>query len=213
MIRLGATFKNDHLPFIRCLYFIISVISLSLPSGIAAESSHNIPNSKDTVRTIHTLALTEKNRGAGIAGQPHFEFARLILKWTNAERKKIGVPALIISPLLSKVAQTHSNNQARAGLMAHNSAKFPKGWQTFGDRIKKLHFSGPAAYGENVFWTSAKLPLTPSGLNDYSRKVVQSWMSSPGHRRNILSLKFAYMGVGFSDGYVTQLFSSRESRN
>ncbi len=210
MIRLTSAIKNDHSSFVRCLCFILGIISLSFPGQLAAENSHN---PKEAISTKHALALTEKNRRAGIVGQPHLDFAKLILKWTNAERKKQRIPALIISPLLSKIAQTHSSNQAGAGLMAHNSAKFPIGWQTFGERIKKLHFAGPAAYGENVFWTSAKLPLTPSGRNDYSRKVVQAWMSSPGHRRNILSPKFTYMGVGFLDGYVTQLFSSKESKN
>ncbi len=210
MNRLTSAIKGDHSIFVQCLYFILSIISLSLPNPISAENSHNF---KETNWIKREFAATEKDRRVGVVGQSAPDFAKLILKWTNTERKKQRVPALMISPVLSKIAQTHSTNQAGVGLMAHDSAKFPIGWQTFGERIKKLHFPGPAAYGENVFWTSAKLPLTLSGRNDYSRKVVQAWMSSPGHRRNILSPKFSFMGIGFSNGYVTQLFSSKGSRN
>ncbi|MGC8660331.1 MAG: CAP domain-containing protein [Desulfomonilaceae bacterium] len=133
----------------------------------------------------------------------------LILKWTNRERSIRRIPLLKISGPLNKLAYAHSLNQARAGTMGHNSDKFPQGWRTFGQRIAKLHFSGPASYGENIFWSSAKLPSTIAGLDQYCRKVVQEWMDSPGHRKNILSVKFRLMGLGYCDGYMTQLFASQ----
>ncbi|MDE5753217.1 MAG: hypothetical protein K2H89_01530, partial [Oscillospiraceae bacterium] len=50
--------------------------------------------------------------------------------------------------------------------------------------------------GENIAWGYA----TPEA-------VVKGWMSSEGHRANILGSNFRYIGVGYVDGnYWTQLF-------
>jgi len=196
--------------FVCALCILVSSFASFFQADVFAEIAQNLSNS--ITQHNYEGKLSNKTKGPEVEERSRRDIEGLILKWTNEERKKRAIPALMISGLLGKLAQQHSRNQAGAGLMAHNSEKFPKGWQTFGERMKKLHFSGSAAYGENVFWTSAKLPLISSSRNDYSRKVVQAWMSSPGHRRNILNPKFTRMGGGFYDGYVTQLFASQDPK-
>lgn len=138
------------------------------------------------------------------------ELERFILKWTNQERANNKLPTLRTNIDLGRLAQIHSQDQAKVRLMAHNSEKFPKGRQTFDERMKTLQFPRPVTFGENIFWTSQKFPATLSGRDEYAHKIVRAWMNSPGHRKNILNPEFKSMGIGFSDGYVTQLFSSRQ---
>ena len=41
--------------------------------------------------------------------------------------------------------------------------------------------------------------------------VVNAWMNSSGHRKNILNAGFTHIGVGYADGgnYWTQMFISK----
>ena len=45
--------------------------------------------------------------------------AELILKLTNAERARAGLPALRLSPALTRAAQGHSDDMARRQQMSH----------------------------------------------------------------------------------------------
>lgn len=207
MIRI-TVFRKTHYYYLTRLFFLVLVFFF-VEQGDKARSENPHHAFDGTVYSHHQLGLSQKSRRFDITGQSHF-INTLILNWTNEERKRRRIILLKLNPLLSRLALIHSRNQANAGIMGHNSTKFPNGWQTFEERTNKLITSGPAAYGENVFWTSAKLPLTCYGLNDYAQKIVQAWMSSPGHRQNILNPKFTYVGISFYNGYVTQLFSSRD---
>lgn len=177
-------------------------------------SAQTAPNPKNTSKSQDTKEKVVNNtKGLQLEEQTRRDVESLVLKWTNEERKKHKLPALTTSLLLGKLGQAHSLNQAKAALMAHDSDKFPKGWQTFQERMKKLRYTGSVTYAENVFWTNQPLPLSSSGRSDYARKMVLAWMSSEGHRKNILHPKFSRMGIGCSGGYVTQLFASQEPKN
>ncbi|MCX5873983.1 MAG: CAP domain-containing protein [Deltaproteobacteria bacterium] len=195
--------------FFRC--FLALVVSFLLFHSASAETT---PSSKNTPKPqTGKEKVINDTKGLQLEEQTRQDVEWLVLKWTNEERRKRKLPALTTSLLLGKLGQVHSLNQAKADLMAHDSDKFPKGWQTFGERMKKLRYVGPVTYAENVFWTNQPLPLSSSGRSDYARKMVQAWMSSEGHRKNILHPKFSRMGIGFCQGYVTQLFASQEPKN
>jgi uncharacterized protein YkwD len=70
----------------------------------------------------------------------------------------------------------------------------PEG-STFVERAKAARYPTPG--GENIAWGQR----TPDA-------VMQDWMDSPGHRRNILNCEFTTIGVGFDPrGYHwTQVF-------
>lgn len=191
----------------------VSILAVSLLLFDSA-SAQNTTNPKNTPKP---QAAKEKpindTKGSQLEEQTRLDVESLVLKWTNEERKKRKLPVLTTSISLGKLGQVHSLNQAKAALMAHDSDKFPKGWQTFQERMKKLHYTGSVTYAENVFWTNQPLPLSSSGRSDYARKMVQAWMSSEGHRKNIIHPKFSRMGIGFSQGYVTQLFASQDPKN
>src|SRR5919109_1185606 len=73
------------------------------------------------------------------------------------------------------------------------------------DRDAVAGYTGWSAIGENI---AAGYP-TPEA-------VVAGWMSSPGHRANILSPNFTEIGIGLAQGgkygsYWTQDFGTRPS--
>jgi uncharacterized protein YkwD len=105
---------------------------------------------------------------------------------TNAERNKLGLPALLRSNQLMHAAQLQADQMAAAGYTAH---EFPKGrYPTMDDRLDAVGYRYRAA-GENV-----------AGGYPSATAVVAGWMTSPGHRANITSTNFDEMGAGVATG-------------
>lgn len=123
-------------------------------------------------------------------------FAQEVLSLVNAQRTKNGLKALTLDSSLSKVAQAHSDDMAKNNYFSHTSLS---GLSPF-DRIKNAGISYKTA-GENI----AAGQKTPE-------QVVQGWMNSEGHRKNILNASFTKMGLGYATSnsgyktYWTQLF-------
>ncbi|MFP5072274.1 CAP domain-containing protein [Pseudonocardia nantongensis] len=122
--------------------------------------------------------------GGGLTGR-----LAQVVDLTNAERARAGCGALSVDPRISAAAQGHSEDMAARGYFAHDS---PDG-RDFADRITAAGYSSPGA--ENI----------AQGQPD-AATVVQDWMESPGHRRNILDCSLSTIGVGLADGYWTQNF-------
>ena len=98
----------------------------------------------------------------------------------NQERAKVGAGPVTLHPAVSNAAQGHSNYQAAASTMTHTGA----GGTDAGDRIAANGYDWQT-WGENV----------ASGQPD-AASVMQAWMNSAGHRKNILDPRFTDMGVG-----------------
>lgn len=101
-----------------------------------------------------------------------------------------------------RAAQLHAEQMARAGQMAHvlPDAVFPRAE----DRLAGAGYLW-LAYGENV-------ALGQQSAAD----VVDSWMQSRGHRKNILSPDFTELGAGYAIDragrpYYVQVFGSPSS--
>jgi uncharacterized protein YkwD len=101
---------------------------------------------------------------------------------TNAERRKLGLPALARNAALMNAAQLQANQMAALTRMAHElpGASYP----TMSSRLDAVGYRMSAS-GENV----AEGYPTPAA-------VVAGWMTSPGHRANIVSTNFSEMGAG-----------------
>ncbi|MFE9611641.1 CAP domain-containing protein [Streptomyces sp. NPDC006012] len=117
-----------------------------------------------------------------------------ILKLVNAERGKAGCSDLKLNDTLSKAAQAHSDDMAAHKNMAHTGSD----GTSPGDRITKAGYTW-SAYGENVAYGFS----TPE-------QVMSAWMSSSGHKANILNCGFKEIGVGLSQpgSYWTQDFGT-----
>jgi len=120
------------------------------------------------------------------------QFAQQVIDLTNEERRKAGLPALKADAELSKVAQRKSEDMQQNNYFSHTSPTYGSPF----DMMRDFGISFKTA-GENI----AKGQRTP-------QEVVNAWMNSPGHRKNILSQQFTHIGVGFEqNGYHwTQMF-------
>jgi len=116
-----------------------------------------------------------------------------ILKYVNEDRISHGLSALQMSPLESSLAAKHSRD------MSAGRVKF--GHDGFNARAKTIQKAlGSMEVGENV----AEGSMT-------AREVVDGWLHSPGHKKNIEG-NFKLTGIGYAsnkkgDIYFTQIFS------
>ncbi|MER6027589.1 CAP domain-containing protein [Streptomyces sp. NPDC001851] len=117
-----------------------------------------------------------------------------IVQLVNAERAKAGCQDLTLNPALTKAAQAHSADMAAHQNMSHTGSD----GSAPGDRITAAGYAW-SAYGENVAYGYAT-----------ADEVMAGWMSSPGHRANILNCSFQQIGVGLAQpgSYWTQDFGT-----
>jgi len=107
-----------------------------------------------------------------------------MLALVNAARKKAGLKTLRLNSVLHKAAQAHSEDMLARGYFDHES---PSG-TTVRERSRKAGYDW-AAIGENIAFGQTSV-----------EEVMETWMDSPGHRKNILSRNFTEMGVGLALG-------------
>jgi uncharacterized protein YkwD len=98
---------------------------------------------------------------------------------TNSERARAGCRPLAVDPRLTAAAQDHAEDMAANDYFSHTG----RDGRSFADRIRDAGHPRPAA--ENI----------AQGQPD-AAAVVDAWMDSPGHRRNILDCSLTTIGVG-----------------
>jgi len=128
-----------------------------------------------------------------VSNSPDTKMANDILSYVNAYRQKKGLPALTMNAVITAQAQQHSENMA-----AHKTAFGHNGFQGRMSRISS-QLGGANATAENVAFG-----------NMDAKQVVDTWLTSPGHKRNIEG-PYNLTGIGIaSDGkgnlYFTQIF-------
>lgn len=122
-------------------------------------------------------------------------FEQQVVDLTNAERKKAGLAPLRLNAELSRVARLKSQDMRDRNYFSHTSPTYGSPF----DMMERFGIKYTAA-GENI----AAGYIT-------AKDVVNGWMNSPGHRRNILNPQFNQLGVGYASGgsyraYWTQHF-------
>jgi uncharacterized protein YkwD len=110
-------------------------------------------------------------------------FIARVVELTNQERAKAGLQPLVLDAGLSNAAQAHSQDMASRNYFGHTGLD----GSTVGQRLAAAGYSPLDWYGENI---AAGQP-TPED-------VVAAWMSSPGHRANILQAQYHNIGVGYA---------------
>ncbi|THE08669.1 sporulation protein [Bacillus timonensis] len=119
------------------------------------------------------------------------QFEQEVVTLTNKERAKYGLQPLKVDLKLSEVARTKSSDMKKNGYFSHTSPTYGSPF----DMMKQFGIQYRAA-GENI----AMGQRSP-------QEVVNAWMNSEGHRKNILSSNFTHIGVGHVEGnYWTQMF-------
>lgn len=143
----------------------------------------------NTEQTQEAAAQSDKTQETADAS-----FAQEVIRLINEERTKLSLPALNSNTLLQESAQIRAQE-----LEEEFSHTRPDGSDPSDLLAEKQIPYG--TMGENI----AHGQKTPE-------EVVKDWMSSQGHKENILSQNFKYIGVGSfkaSDGsiYWVQLFT------
>ena len=113
----------------------------------------------------------------------------------NSDRSRYNLPPLTIDPALCRIARIKSQDMLTNGYFSHTSP-------TYGDvRDMLTHFGyAYSAAGENI------------ARHATLEKTQAAFLSSPGHRRNIMSRAYDKVGLGIAltaEGYVyvTQIFA------
>ncbi|MBD0424069.1 CAP domain-containing protein [Streptomyces sp. TRM S81-3] len=117
-----------------------------------------------------------------------------VVELVNAERSKAGCSPVTVNATLTKAAQAHSEDMAAHRNMSHTGSD----GSSPADRITGAGYNW-RTYGENVAYGY-----------DTPEKVMAGWMSSTGHRENILNCEFKEIGVGLAQpgSYWTQDFGT-----
>lgn len=121
------------------------------------------------------------------------QFEQKVVDLVNQEREKQGLKPLTLNKKLSDVARTKSKDMMDKGYFDHNSPTYGSPF----DMMKQFGIEYTTA-GENI----AKGQQSPED-------VMNAWMNSDGHRKNILNPDFTEIGVGYVKGdttYWTQQF-------
>ena len=119
-----------------------------------------------------------------------------LLQLINRERENNGLKALAPDPELCIVAREHSADMLKRGYFSHITPDSVNPFQ----RMRKANIHYLAA-GENLA-LSKSLLLAHLGL-----------MQSPGHRANILNIKYKKVGIGIADAGSYGLMISQEFRD
>jgi len=179
------------------MIFVIAVAVLLEPS-LAAEQKNRAP------------AQQKKESRNYPTKRDILAIENSILAFTNNERTARGLPAFQGSPALAYLAGRQTENMCAARSLEHESDAFPNGWKKFTDRLKAARLRSGA---ENIGYRTLREPP-----EKWAREVVNGWMKSPKHRKNILNPRWRYLGVAVRMcvnriAYATQVFSSDPGRN
>lgn len=103
---------------------------------------------------------------------------RSLLAVVNGVRDAHGLRRLSVDPALQDAARAYSRTMLRTNRFTHGA---------MGARLAAHGVRGPR-YGENLAWAV--------GRSAAARRIVASWMASPGHRANLLRPGWSRVGIG-----------------
>ena len=154
------------------------------------------------------------------------QLARSIHEFINEERMQRDLPPLQWSDELAEIARAHSQDMASRDFFSHVNP----GAQGPTDRAREAGFSckknqsgyRTSGIGENIFYTYQYESYKTWSENGrerrrynwksppaLAREVVQGWMDSANHRKNILNPRYDRQGLGVARTdqdrlYITQ---------
>lgn len=129
-----------------------------------------------------------------LAGEPGSEdihdYVFAVVDLVNEERAKENIPPVSLNRAATDAAQIRAEEAKKS--FSHTR---PNGTTCF-TALKEADITYMTA-GENL-----------AGKIKTPKKVVDAWMNSPGHRKNIMNPKYSQIGVGYvsSGNYWSQFF-------
>lgn len=155
---------------------------------------------KGKVGYVETNDLSKEPQASTSVSNVDFEsYKEEVLRLVNIERAKEGLVELTMDYNLSRVAQLKSEDMIKNNYFSHNSPVYGTPFD-----MMKSHGIRYRIAGENI----AMGHSTP-------QEVVQGWMNSEGHRKNIMNPRFTHLGMGIQKSesgriYWTQMFTGQQ---
>lgn len=172
-------------------------IDWGIKEEIEKPNNSNTPQKPNTPNYETTTEATTENIHNENINSSVSKIELEVVNLVNKERAKVGLKPLKIDEEVSKVAKLKSEDMKNKNYFNHTSPTYGTPF----DMLKKFNIKYKRA-GENI----AKGQKT-------AKDVVEAWMNSEGHRRNILSNSFTHIGVGYAKKgntpYWTQMFISK----
>ena len=135
------------------------------------------------------------NRPQAVSPPPGVKYLEkiedLVVEMTNQQRRAKGLAPLSQDDELREVARAYSNDMLVRRFFDHTT---PDG-VTFDERIADRYRHRVRLIGENIWYASG---YNLSKIHQIAKEIVDDWMTSPGHRANILDPNFTHLGVGVS---------------
>jgi uncharacterized protein YkwD len=138
------------------------------------------------------------------------QLERRIFQLTNEARRKNHLSSLALDATLTATARQKSDDMLKRHYFSHTS---PDG-KTIVDRLREeepAKVRSISRAGENIYMSSK---LDSSDTKAMALVIVDTWMTSPGHRANILNPDYSDLGVGVSvmgkELMATQNFAAKK---
>lgn len=166
-----------------------------LISSVAVLAAWILANTQ-TRRSYETVPPAPVQRPPAAAAPAQQDWRVDMLRRINAERQKVGAPALCLNTKLNTAAQAHTADQARRRTMSHTGGD----GSSVGTRASRAGYRWTSV-GENV----------ARGYGN-TAQVMRGWMTSPGHKANLLQRGYRHVGLGRLQGsggpWWTQVFGT-----
>jgi uncharacterized protein YkwD len=140
------------------------------------------------IAAVLALALAATPAALAASNRPTVALSsleRTVLVDINTLRAQHHLAKLSFNPQLTTAARVHTEQMAKDGYFAHESADGSAFWK----RVQRFYASSPWrswAVGENLLWSSP-------GID--SRGALRMWLASPEHRKNLLDPRWREIGV------------------
>lgn len=151
------------------------------------------PTVKPTAKPTATPVSTAKPTTAP-ASSSEAAMEEEVLRLVNEERAKQGLGALKRASDLDSLARAHSADMIKRNFFDHTN---PDGQSPF-DRMRAAGISYRAA-AENI----------ASGQTS-AQSVMNAWMNSSGHRKNILNSSYTEIGIGAVKSSAGKIYWTQE---
>jgi uncharacterized YkwD family protein/spore coat assembly protein SafA len=147
---------------------------------------------------VKNINMIYPGQSLNIPSNHYQSIEQQVVNLVNAERAKAGLKPLKADWELARVARFKSEDMRDNRYFDHNSPIYGTPFQM----MKSFGINYRSA-GENI-----------AAGQTTAESVMQAWMNSPGHKKNILSPSFTHIGVGYAKGgsyghYWTQQFMSK----
>jgi uncharacterized protein YkwD len=134
------------------------------------------------VAAVAASSASAAPRTHGVALSP---LESSVLVDINVFRVQHGLAKLRLNTQLTSAARAHSQQMARDGYFAHESADGSPFWK----RVQGFYASSPWrlwSVGENLLWSS---PTIDAG------GALKLWIASPEHKKNLMDPRWREIGV------------------